>query len=91
MFARIIALKGKHQVDIRKSAEKQLMTTERCFSADGQCLPPMLNFLLQRDKEKYLEGNPEDAWVVFNKSKWINGWLSTLEKSSLCLMFSPYL
>lgn len=70
---KIVAMKGKHQVYSRKSAERgKLVTAEICYSADGKYMPVMLIFPRSRDKKRYSEGKPEGAWAEFNKSGWIN-------------------
>lgn len=58
--SKIVALKGKHQVACKKSAERgQLVTTEVCFSADGQYMPIILIFPRKRDKERLQKFSPD--------------------------------
>jgi hypothetical protein len=71
--ARVLSLKGKHQVGAITSGERGVNTTVVCcVNPSGQYVPPMLIFKRKRMKEELKNGAPPGSLVTNNKSGWMD-------------------
>lgn len=70
--SKILSLKGKKQVGILSSAERgTLITTEICFSATGQYIPPLMIFPRVRMNPMFAQGLPPETQVECHPSGWM--------------------
>ncbi|XP_070529630.1 tigger transposable element-derived protein 1-like [Cardiocondyla obscurior] len=70
--AKILALKGKHQVGAVTSGERGLNTTcICCMNAAGEFIPPMLIFKRKRMTDELKRGGPPNTFYTCSESGWI--------------------
>ncbi|KAK2577924.1 hypothetical protein KPH14_011869 [Odynerus spinipes] len=70
--SKILSLKGKKQVGLVSSAERdQLTTAGLCVSAAGAYVPPLLIFPRVRMKAELLDGAPPGTIAICHPSGWI--------------------
>ncbi|GBM87973.1 hypothetical protein AVEN_91927-1 [Araneus ventricosus] len=71
--SKVLALRGKKQVNTLTSAERKvLVTAETCVNAAGNFLPPMFVFPRKKENPVLMNDAPPGSFAVYYESVWIN-------------------